>query len=683
MQKMILFILAFFLCGPNLDARDNKKFNINEYYAEENFKKGVFYYNDTKFLSAAEFFIKSLQYDPEFFRAKAWLGNTYYKAGYVENAIDEWQDVVDQGGADNILIQHLNNIYYQLGNSKKVSRVNSYVHLKTIDGNKWDDRRFLRPMSIFINYNQEAFLTGLASKSVLHFDPNFNLIKGIKKGKKSLKMPFGFAMDSKDNIYISDVKRDIIQKFDKKGKFIDLIGGKGDENGQFLGPEAMCVDSKDDIYVVDTGNCRIQKFSSDGKFLMKFGQRGEYPGEFFKPTGVTIDKKNNLYISDHIKSNIQKFDPDGNFLELIFEDKSFNDIRNIRYYEDYFLVADGVNGGYIYDKNMGTWVNIKRFNFSQDKLLSVSDLCFDKDGSLYILDFYKNTIEIFVSETYKYANLDLQIDVVDISQYPRMVLYCSVKKKDGTPVTGLSAENFVVKELGHQVTAYDTLDTIYDENKISALFLIEKSFEMKKYENDVKEAASYFLKDIFNTKDVVKVFNFHKKNWAGLEYEYKKLRILEALTENDYHYVTDVSKPLYKSITDVMNRLSRKAIIFFTTGDFDVNKNFKVHEYEVCKNYARINHVPIFVINFTRNNENKLKELARTTYGKYYYYFNDVKKLKNIRKDILKVPLNQYIIVYETIRNRNLINMWREIDLEVDFHKLTGIDKTGYFVPNH
>ena len=683
MIKIIFLIITFFVSALNLNAGDNKKFNINEYHAEENFKKGVFYYNDTKFLSAGEFFIKSLQYDPEFYRAKTWLGKTYYKAGYMENAIDEWQDVVDQGGADNILIQQLNNIYFRLGNPKKVSPVNSYIHLKTFDGNSWDDNRFLQPMSIFINYNQETFITSLASKFLLHLDANFDLIKKIKKGKKSFKMPFGFIIDSKDDIYVSDVAKDIVQKFDKNGKFILMFGGTGRKDGQFLGPEGMCVDNKDYIYVVDTGNCRIQKFSSDGEFLMKFGRRGEEAGEFFKPTGITIDKHNSIYVSDHVSGNIRKFDSDGNFLEYIFENKSFTDIRNIHYYEDYFLVADGVNGGYIYDKNIGTWVNLKRFNFSQNKLLSVSDLCFNKDGDLYVLDFYKNTIEVFVPETYKYANLDLQIDTVDISEYPRMVLYCSVYKKDGTLVAGLSAGNFIVKELGHQVTAYDILDSIYNEDKIAALFLVEKSFEMKKYETDIKEAALYFLKDIFNTKDVVKVINFHKKNWTGLENEFKKLKILEALTENDYHYITDVSKPLYKSITEVMNKLSRKVIIFFTTGDFDINKNFKNYEFEVCKNYAKINHVPIYVINFTGNNEDRLKELTRATRGEYYNYFKDVRRLKNIRNDILKIPLNQYIIVYETIRDRNLINTWREIDLEVYFQKLTGIDKSGYFVPGH
>ena len=522
LKKIIIFILLFFLSVLHLGAATI--FNINQYRAEENFKKGVYYYNETKFLSANEFFIKALQYNPDFYRAKTWLGNSYFKAGYLPNAISEWRDVVDNGGAGNILINRLNNILYRFKQSGKIPSVKSYVHLKTIDGNSYDSDSFSQPMSLFVNYKNETFITSLASGSLLHFDPNFNLIKKITKGKKSFKMPFGLVLDSQGNLYISDVKREIVQKFDSDGKFKLLIGGKGTENGQFLGPEAICVDKRDNIYVVDMGNCRVQKFSPDGMFLMKFGKKGDGPGEFFKPTGITIDKKNNLYVSDHINRNIQKFDYDGNYIENIFKDKLFNDLRNIHYYEDYFLVADGVHGGYVYDKNKGVWQNFKHFNYSQDKLRSVSDMAFGKQRSLYILDKHKNTIEVFVPEAYKYGNLDPWIDAMDISTYPNVALYCSIYKKDGSPIIGLSKDNFKVRELGVEIVPHDIVKTIYDKNKITMLFLVEKSFKMKEYTEDIKAAASYCLKDIYTEKrkDVIKVFNFHHKSWEGLDYSFKR-----------------------------------------------------------------------------------------------------------------------------------------------------------------
>lgn len=680
MIRHSIIILTIVISITNLCGQ--KKFNINEYNAEKNFERGIFYYHETKFLSAIEFFIKALQYNPEYYRAKIWLGKSYYKAGHLPNAIEEWQDAVNNGGADNIVINRLNNIYYRFSYSKKLLPVDQYIHLKTINGNRWDSSRFLQPISLAINNDQELFITGLASRSVLHFDRNYKKKNKISSGSKSFKMPFNIKLDNFGNMYISDIKRDIVQKFDKNGNHKLTFGGTGVKEGKFAGPEGIAIDRYDNIYVVDTGNCRVQKFSSDGKFLMKFGQRGSLPGQFLRPTGITIDKQGDLYVSDHLQNKIQKFDEDGNFIDYQFEDKRFKDIRNIHSYQNDFLIADGVNGGYIYNHNNGTWKHFKNFNYARDKLLSVSDMIINKDY-LYISDFYKNTVEVFVPEHYKYSNLDLQIDMVDTSQYPRIVLYCSVYKKNGQGIAGLAKENFTIKELGVRMFPYDILESLENKNKVMTVFLVEKSITMRKYQEDLKEAASYFLKDIFNTKDKVQVFNFHKNEWIGLNYAYSKLKILDALSEDNYHYLSDVSRPLFKSITELMNKLNRKALVFFTTGDFDMEENFKNYKWDICKNYAKVNHVPIYIINFTRKNERNLKELASQTGGKYYYYFRNTRKLKRIRDEVVRKPINQYVIVYNALDNKKLIDTWREIQLEVNHNKLSGTDKIGYFVPKH
>ncbi len=320
MRKIFYITISFLCLTYNINAQ--KKFNINEYRAEENFRKGIFYYNDTKYLSAVEFFIKALKYNPDFYRAKTWLGKSYYRAGYIENAVNEWQEVVENGGAGNIVINRLNNIFYHIGYSKNLPFIDSYIHHKTIDGNRWDSKKFSQPISLWFNSDNEIFITGLASKTIHQFDPNFNLIDKFTSGKKSFKMPFGFVVDSHDNMIVSDVKKDIVQKINKKGKGIKLIGGSGVKNGEFIGPEGLYIDKRDNIYVADTGNCRIQKFSSKGEFLMKFGRRGKDPGEFYRPTCIAMDDNDNIYVSDHKNKNIQKFDSDGNFIKYVFEEKN-------------------------------------------------------------------------------------------------------------------------------------------------------------------------------------------------------------------------------------------------------------------------------------------------------------------------------------------------------------------------
>jgi DNA-binding beta-propeller fold protein YncE len=75
--------------------------------------------------------------------------------------------------------------------------------------------------------------------------------------------PAGLAVDSNDNIYVTDRDNDRIQIFTSNGTFITAIGSQGSEDGQLNRPEGVGVDPYSNtglVYVADTGNSRIQVF---------------------------------------------------------------------------------------------------------------------------------------------------------------------------------------------------------------------------------------------------------------------------------------------------------------------------------------------------------------------------------------------------------------------------------------
>ena len=111
--------------------------------------------------------------------------------------------------------------------------------------------------------------------------------------------PTGLALDSKENIYITDEWMNRITVTSKEGSFIRSFGASGDGDGQFDGPSGIAVDADDNLYIVDSRNHRIQKTTNDGKFLAKWGQFGSGPGEFNAPWGITVDHQGNclLYTS--------------------------------------------------------------------------------------------------------------------------------------------------------------------------------------------------------------------------------------------------------------------------------------------------------------------------------------------------------------------------------------------------
>ena len=70
-------------------------------------------------------------------------------------------------------------------------------------------------------------------------------------GKGEFKKPWGVALDSKDNVYVSDRTLPRVQKFDSNGTFIDMWGKEGKKKGQFVHQHDITVDSNDYVYVTD------------------------------------------------------------------------------------------------------------------------------------------------------------------------------------------------------------------------------------------------------------------------------------------------------------------------------------------------------------------------------------------------------------------------------------------------
>jgi len=109
-----------------------------------------------------------------------------------------------------------------------------------------------------------------------------------------------------------------VQKFSSTGAFLTKWGELCDTNtsgvdgcdGDFYLPTGVAIDSSDNVYVTDHYNDRIQKFDSMGTFLLKWGSHGfgvsAYPGRFYYPDGVAVDRADDIYIVD-TNDRVQKF----------------------------------------------------------------------------------------------------------------------------------------------------------------------------------------------------------------------------------------------------------------------------------------------------------------------------------------------------------------------------------------
>ncbi len=126
--------------------------------------------------------------------------------------------------------------------------------------------------------------------------------------------PAGVAVDSDENVYVTDEWLHRVSVFDKDGGFLRMFGELGSGPGQFNRPSGIAIDNNDDLYVSDTLNHRVQKLDKFGNPSIVFGQRGDGDGELNAPWGLTVDSCGCVYVADHKNHRIQKFDADGEFV---------------------------------------------------------------------------------------------------------------------------------------------------------------------------------------------------------------------------------------------------------------------------------------------------------------------------------------------------------------------------------
>lgn len=78
------------------------------------------------------------------------------------------------------------------------------------------------------------------------------------------------ALDSKDQIYVTDIQAQHIQVYAPDGSYLRTIGKRGSGPGEFQGAAFILVAPGDTLLVPDVQNQRINRFTSDGTSLGSF-----------------------------------------------------------------------------------------------------------------------------------------------------------------------------------------------------------------------------------------------------------------------------------------------------------------------------------------------------------------------------------------------------------------------------
>jgi DNA-binding beta-propeller fold protein YncE len=201
-------------------------------------------------------------------------------------------------------------------------------------------------------------------------------------GPGEMIWPAGIALDSQENVYVTDEWLNRVSIFDKDGNFLRLWGAPGSGDGEFNRPSGIAIDQQDTLYIVDSHNHRVQKFTPDGKFLARWGSLGSAAGQFNSPWGLTVDQEGQVYVADHKNHRVQKFTPDGEFV-----------------------------------------MQFGRYGTGKGQLHRPADVAVDPEGDVYVCDWANHRVQVFGPEGK--AVTSLLGDAQELSKWAKMTLAAS------------------------------------------------------------------------------------------------------------------------------------------------------------------------------------------------------------------------------------------------------------------
>ncbi len=193
-----------------------------------------------------------------------------------------------------------------------------------------------------------------------------------------LNNPYGIAVDTHGNVYITDYKNARVRVLGNSGNITTIAGnggsGSSGDGGAAtaaqLSPIAVAVDDSGTIYIADGDNNRVRKIKNGiistfaGNGNANFGGDGGLAdtSALYYPSGLTCDHIGNVYIADYSNNRIRKVNSAGIIT----------------------TVAGNSIGGYAGDGGAATAA----------ELAYPSDVVIDASGNFYIVDSFNGYVRM-------------------------------------------------------------------------------------------------------------------------------------------------------------------------------------------------------------------------------------------------------------------------------------------------
>lgn len=644
--------------------------------AREEFSWGVRAFHEGLHNKAIVNFEKALSLKPKEALYRLWLGQASYYSGLNDAAANQWDTVTDSAAGGSWLRSKLETLMFRSSPYFDNEAQDHWVTRGETAGQGERNMRFSRPSSVSADpLSGGSYVAGYGGNTVAYFDVNGSLKNRFTGGVVEFNGPFDVLPLDDGRFFVSEFNANRITLINKMGFRLNVFGDK-DEEGGLKGPQYMAASDEGFLFVTDWSGKRVVKYDFNGRYIMDIGKASHDFEGLAKPTGVAVNAQE-LFVADREKKAVYVFDHSGNFLRSFGEGRLLAPEGLSLYRNRYLMIADSrrVMMADLQEESLSP------INDLEGKAQRIMQTAVDRNGSLLVADNALNKIVYLTKLSSLYGSFFVDIKRISADRFPHVVIEAAVQDRSGTPIVGLSRQNFLLLENG---MAQTPLSVASDDTEINAFLDAALLVEASPHALDAAQNVSRGITDIFQAvqdKGSLRMF------WASASpSEVEARTALEAASVFNRSFAEQTS-PQWRfdaaarlAASALVPKKGKQALFFLTTGE-ESPYGYMQYQARDLAAYMKNNGIAFYPIYLYQNTRNDTYDfIAQESGGQSVYLFRP-KGLGPLAQSAANRATGVYMISYRSSSEADFGKAYIATELQTALQAQSGRTKSGYFPP--
>ena len=647
----------------------------NEGFASEEFRRGVQAYYKGAFNEAIVQFEKALAYLPDDNLILDWLGKAYYKAGLEGSALSYWNNASGNGYGGLLLENKIEIVRERRVTGDSTDKLMRLSEAGAFPGEFQGNLIFSGPVAVQPNYDGTMWIAAYNTNELVLLNQNGKVINRVEGPVNGFDRPSDILRLHNGKLLVSEHAGDRLALLNSKGHFEKYIGSRGRRTGELVGPLYLAQDYLERIYVTDYGNRRIDVFDKDGEAVFFFGgTKADFAG-VKGPTGIALTDER-VFVADDQTGCIYEFDRAGNFIRELVEPGTFKKPEALKYWNGSLIVCDS-NRVLSVDAESGALFEYVRTGNAPARVTSANP---DVNGNVIVTDFTANEVYVMSKVQELVGGLFVQIEQIDASKFPNVVVELRVENRHRQPVVGLQQENFYLTENMRPVSNLKMLGAASNNTEADITIIVDRSVSTAVYRREIESSIKEIAASMngMGTLRIVAAGAIPATEYVGRPDLLGDFSLDALKTKASSTAACDLALRLASN--DLINAAKKRGIILITAGS---NNGLSFEKYNLAElsSYMNNNSISFSVIQLDQSAlGDELAYVSESTSGEVYYIYRP-QGLGDLVKDIIELPQGIYQLSYTSAMSTNFGTNYLPLEAEVYLLNRSGRDETGYFAP--